>query len=120
MRDILESAEKSIHMVSSKHELMSKQKMFTEIFKKIKKREINVKIIVPEDKEEAKKLSKKFGVSIKSKSINSRFIISDKRELIFTINPTADVHEDFDHGIWINSGYFANSLAYMFELAWKN
>jgi len=68
--------------------------------------------------EEAKKLSKKLGVNIKSRPINARFAIVDKKELIFTIKPT-NVHEDFDYGVWINSPFFSSSLGYMFELAWN-
>lgn len=119
IRDVMENAESSVHMISSSYELLSKQKMFSTIFDKLKKRKIDIKIIIPESEEDAKKLEKKLKVPIKSKSINSRFVIADKRELIFTIKPTS-VHEDFDYGVWINSEYFANSLAYMFELAWKN
>ena len=119
MRNLIESAEKSVYMVTSSYELMSKQKMFSDIFEKVKKRKLDIKVIVSDSDDEAKRLQKKFNVPIKSKSINSRFLIADRRELIFTIKPT-NVHEDFDYGVWINSEYFADSLAYMFELAWKD
>ncbi len=119
IRDVMENAQKSVYLVSSAYELTNKQKMFEDVFDKLKKRKIDVKVMISDGEEEAKKLSKKFGVQIKNKLINARFLIADKRELIFTIKPTS-VHEDFDYGVWINSEYFANSLAYMFELAWKD
>jgi hypothetical protein len=100
-------------------ELLSKQKMFKDIFNKLKKRKINIKIMIPDNENEVNKLTRKFGVPIKSKNMNARFLISDRRELIFTIKPT-NVHEDFDYGVWINSEFFTNSLAYMFDLAWKD
>ena len=75
--------------------------------------------MVADNEIEVKKLIKKFNVPIKSKNMNARFLIADKRELIFTIKPT-NVHEDFDYGVWINSTFFTNSLAYMFDLAWKS
>jgi sugar-specific transcriptional regulator TrmB len=118
IRGLLEDAEKSVYMVSSSSELMSKQKMFTELFEKLNKRGVNVKIMVPDEDAIAKKLAKKFNVTIKQKSINARFVIADKEELIFTLKPV-NGHEDFDYGVWINSEYFVNSLAYMFELAWS-
>lgn len=120
MRDILENAEKSVLIASCSYELSSKSKMFQDVFSKLKKRKAEIKVIIPESEEEAKKLSKKLGVEVKAKPINSRFIIADKREIIFTMKPHADTHEDFDYGVWINSPFFTNSLAYMFELAWKN
>lgn len=119
MRDIMESAEFSIHMTSSSFELNSKLRMFSDIFAKLKKRGVDIKVIIPEDAEEAKKLSKKFNVPIKSKNINGRFVVVDRKEIIFTIKPNT-IHEDGDHAFWINSQYFTNSLAYMFELAWKD
>jgi len=119
MKSIMESAEKSVYMISSSYELSTKLKMFKETFAKLKKRNVDIRVIIGDNKEEASKLSKKLCVPVKSKPINSRFVITDKTELIFTIKPT-NVHEDFDYGVWINSMFFTNSLAYMFELAWKD
>ncbi|MFH1521567.1 MAG: helix-turn-helix domain-containing protein [archaeon] len=119
MRAIMESAEKTIHLASSAYELSSKLKIFKETFDKLQKRKVDIKIMISDGDEEAQKLSKKLGVEVKSKPINARFVISDRKELIFTIKPT-NVHEDFDYGVWINSPFFTSSLAYMFEIAWMN
>jgi len=119
IKSVMDSSQKSVHIISSAYELLSKQKMFKDAFTKLRKRKIDVKVMISDDEAEAKKLSKKFGVEIKSKPINSRFVIADQTELIFTIKPT-NVHEDFDYGVWINSPFFINSLVYMFELAWKD
>jgi len=119
MRAIMESAEKTVYLISSAYELLSKQKMFKETFTKLKKRKVDIKVIIADDKDKAKKLSNKLGVTVKSRPINARFVIADKTELIFTIKPT-NVHEDFDYGVWINSPFFTTSLAYMFDLAWAN
>ncbi len=119
MKTVMESSEKMVYLTSSAYELLSKQKMFKDIFTKLKKRKVDVKVMISDDEDEAEKLSKKFGVTIKSKPINSRFVISDKTELIFTIKPT-NVHEDFDYGVWINSPFFISSLVYLFDIAWKD
>ena len=118
MRDVMESTEKCVYLASSSFELSSKIKMFKEVFTKLKKRNVDIKVMIPEDEKEADKLSKKLGVDIKSRPLNARFVIADKKELIFTIKPTTDGYDD-DKGIWVNSPFFTNSLAYMFELAWK-
>ena len=119
MRALMESAQRTIHLTSSAYELSSKLKMFKDIFTKLKKRNVDVKIMISDNEEEASKLSKKIGAEIRSKPINARFVIADKTELIFTIKPT-NVHEDFDYGVWINSPFFTTSMAYMFDIAWKN
>ncbi|MCK4996945.1 TrmB family transcriptional regulator [Candidatus Pacearchaeota archaeon] len=119
MRAVMESSERSVYLTSSAYELSSKLKMFKDTFAKLAKRNVNIKVMIGDDEDEAKKLSKKLGVEIRSRPIHARFVISDKTELIFTIKPN-NVHEDFDYGVWINSPFFTNSLAYMFDLAWKN
>ncbi|MFH1452288.1 MAG: helix-turn-helix domain-containing protein [archaeon] len=119
MKSIMESAEKIVYLATSAYELLSKQKMFKDTFIRLRRRNVEVKVIIADDAEEASKLTKKFGVKIKSKPLNSRFVISDRNELIFTIKPT-NVHEDFDYGVWINSPFFITSLAYMFDMAWKD
>jgi sugar-specific transcriptional regulator TrmB len=119
MKAVMETAEKTIHLTSSAFELTKKQKMFKDTFTKLKKRKVDIKVMIGEDVAEAKKLSKKLGVEIKSKPIHARFVMVDKAELIFTIKPT-NVHEDFDYGVWINSPFFTSSLAYLFEMAWKD
>jgi sugar-specific transcriptional regulator TrmB len=119
MKAVMESAERSVYLISSAYELSSKAKMFKDVFAKLNKRKVDIKVMISDDEEDAKKLSKKLGVEIRSKPLHARFVISDKTELIFTIKPT-NVHEDFDYGVWINSPFFTNSLAYMFDLAWKN
>lgn len=119
IRNTMESAENSVYMVSSCYEISSKLRMFKEIFSKLSKRNVDIKVIVNDPIEEAKKLSKKLGVPVKSRPIKARFVIADKKEIIFTMKPN-ETHEDYDNAIWINSPFFANSLAYMFEIAWKD
>ncbi len=119
IREVINEAEEEVYIASSYYELSSKQKMFSDLFAKLKKRKIDVKIIIPDSEEDAKKISKKLGVPVKSKDLNARFVIVDRKEIIFTIKPT-NIHEDFDYGVWINSAFFTSSLAYMFELAWKD
>jgi sugar-specific transcriptional regulator TrmB len=118
IRDSAESAEDSVYFATSEYELMKKEKMFQDLFAKLKKRKIDLKVIVPEKQEIVDKLVKKFKVDIKSEKIKARFVLIDKRELIFTLRPSNSQHEDFDYGFWINSQFFTNSLAYLFELAW--
>lgn len=119
LRELMESAKRCVYISTSIYEINSKQKMFEEVFSRLVKNGVDVRVMISDGEDEAKRLARKFNISVKSKSINARFAIADKKEIIFNIKPTS-VHEDFDYGIWINSEYFANSLAYLFELAWKD
>lgn len=117
MRNAMESSSESIYIATNSFELSTKQSLFKDVFAKMKKRKVDIKVIVSDSEEEAMKLSKKFGVPVKSRKINARFLMVDRRELIFTMKPHS-THEDFDYGVWINSEFFTTSLSYMFELAW--
>ncbi len=119
MRDLLENAENSVYFATSAFELSTKLKMFQEIFSKLKKRKVIIKVIIPE-KEEVKKLSKKLGVEIKSKKISGKFLIIDREEILFIVKPLNEKNDDKENAFWVNSVYFANSLAYLFDLAWKD
>jgi sugar-specific transcriptional regulator TrmB len=119
MRELMEGSKKCVYMSTCIYELNSKQRMFEEVFDRLKKSNIDVKVMISDSEEEARKLARKLNINIKSKSLNARFVISDKKEIIFTMKPSS-VHEDFDYGLWINSEFFANSLAYLFEIAWKD
>ncbi|MGK0208869.1 MAG: sugar-specific transcriptional regulator TrmB [Patescibacteria group bacterium] len=119
MRDLIENAQSSICLITSSYELLNKQKMFKDSFSKLKKRKVELKVMINESDKEVEKLRKKFGVDIKAKPISARFMIVDKREIIFTMKPV-NVHEDFDYGVWVNSPFFTNSINYMFEAAWKS
>ena len=128
IRDLIDNAEKSVSMVSSYYELESRKKMFKDLFTKLNKRKVDVKIMINDNQKEADKLKRKFGVEIKSKPINARFVIADKSELIFTMKPIQknekntkkDSKNDNDSGIWINSPLFTSSISYMFDMAWKS
>ena len=52
MRDVMESAVKSVYLVSSSYELLSKQKMFSEVFEKLHKRKIDIKVMIADSGEE--------------------------------------------------------------------
>ncbi|MEM4605892.1 MAG: helix-turn-helix domain-containing protein [Candidatus Pacearchaeota archaeon] len=119
LRDLLENAEEKVYFTSSAFEINTKLRMFQEIFSKLKKRNVDIKVIIPEE-EEQKKLSKKLGIEIKARKINGRFLIIDKREVLFMVKPINEKDDDKENAFWINSNYFANSLAYLFELAWKD
>ncbi len=119
MKSLMSSASRTVYIVSSSFELIKKQNMFKESFVRLNKRKVDVKVMIGENEMEAKKLSKRFGVDIRSRPIYARFVIVDKTEIIFTMKPTS-VHEDFDYAVWVNSPFFTNSLSYMFEMAWNN
>jgi len=45
LRDTMESSEDCVYLATSSYELMSKQKMFSEVFDKLKKRNVDMKVL---------------------------------------------------------------------------
>ena len=88
MRDVMENAEKSIYITSSAYELLSKQKMFKDAFAKLVRRKVDVKVMVSDNEDEAKKLSKKLQIPLipvnhLEAHIYSLFLIKDPPALPF-------------------------------------
>ena len=68
------------------------------------------------DDELIKELEEKLDVKIKKVSVNAKFFIIDRKEILFYINKSSD---EEDIAIWLNSEFFAESFASMFEIALK-
>ncbi len=49
----------------------------------------------------------------------SRFILVDRKEILFMVVDDKDVHPTYDVGIWVNTPFFASALEDLFDLAWK-
>lgn len=118
VREIIEETEEFLYIAMDPLELKTKLKNFSELFAKLKKRGVDIKIIISSDDKDAKLLTKKLKVEVRSKKIKGRFLISDRKEILLMIKSLNDSTEDY--GIWINSEFLANSLSRLFEIAWKN
>ena len=116
---LLRSAKEKILINTTKDGFLRKAEMIKALSKRLK--DINVKIIAPDDdkvRECAKELK---NVEIKfSNNLNSRFCVVDGKELLFMIQEDNKVHESYDTGIWVKSPYFVKSLENLFEMNWKN
>ena len=116
---LFRSAKESIFISTTKDGFLRKAEILKGLSRKLK--DVNIKIIVPEDekvKEYAKELK---NAEIKfSNNFNSRFCLIDGSELLFMIQDDSKVHESYDTGIWVKSPYFVKSLENLFEINWKN
>ena len=119
---MLEDARESIVLVTSAKGLERKSNLLKKKFKKLKDKNVKIKIAAPIDKDNlkiAKELSQ-FAEVRNTLRINARFIIADNKELVFMIMGEEETHPSYDVGIWIKSPFFANSLTNMFNVVWNN
>jgi sugar-specific transcriptional regulator TrmB len=121
LESMIKKAEKSICIMTSAEGMIRKIKHMEKSLKKATDRGVNVKILVPHNKE-TEKLEKelKGAVNIKNfTDIKSRFVLIDDSKLLFFITNDTDVHPSYDVAIWIETCYFAESIKGFFDMMWK-
>jgi len=117
LHELLENAEKEVIIVTSVEELETKSRIFLPVFSKLNKNKITIKVALNAEPSEIKKINNKFKIKAKKTDLDGRFFIIDKKEILFTLSN--NLNEENDLAIWLNSEFFASSLANMFNIFWK-
>jgi len=121
LETMINSAEKSIILMTTKEGLIRKSEFLYKHLKKAKDRGVDIKVIAQIDEKSsqaAEKLSKVATVKA-SDTITSRFLITDGKELTFSMLNDKKVHSSYDHGIWVNTSFFVGSIEHMFKSVWE-
>ena len=113
LREILREAKKEVIVCTNTEELNSKTKLFKNTFELLDKNGIKLNIALSGTNEEIKKVSEKFGLKFKQIKIDAKFFIIDRKEILFYVSK--DPEEDV--AIWLNSEFFYDAFAEMFEKA---
>ena len=118
LREILQNAEKEVIICTSATEMKLKSKLFVQTFDFLKKAGVKVKIAVSGDDSLIKEIKENFNwLAIKKIGVDSKFFIIDRKEVLFYISKESD---EEDIAIWLNSDFFAEAFASLFENALKN
>jgi sugar-specific transcriptional regulator TrmB len=121
MEMTIRSAEEEVIIMTTDSGLVRKTEALLPLFMELKDRGVSIKITAPLKSEEAKlavKELKDFAEVRSIDKISARFIVVDKKEVLFMVMNDSDVHPTYDIGIWINTPFFAEALTQLFELAW--
>ncbi|MFH1326951.1 MAG: helix-turn-helix domain-containing protein [archaeon] len=114
LREILQEAKKEVIVCTNAEELNSKSKLFKQTFNILKKANVKVMLALSGNKETIKKLENEFEMKIKPVNIDAKFFIIDKQEILFYLSKTSDKE---DMAIWLNSDFFTQAFASLFEKA---
>ena len=114
LREILQNAEKEVIICTNAEEIKSKTKLFQQTFDILKKENIKVKLALSGSDNLIKQIEKKFNKKIKKVNIDAKFFIIDRKEILFYLSKDANKE---DIAIWINSEFFAQAFASLFEKA---
>ncbi len=114
LREVLQNSEKEVIICTNANEIKSKLKLFQQTFSNLSKANIKIKIALSGDEILIKQLEKIFNLPIKKTNLDTKFFIVDRREMLFYISKG---EEKEDVAIWLNSEFFAQAFACLFEQA---
>jgi len=117
LRELIQSAKKEIILTTSVSDFEDKSRVLLPAIEQAIKRNVKVKLALSGPLERVKRINAK--TSLKAEHIDSdaKLYIADRKEIMFMI--THDNSEE-EIAIWLNSPFFANSLALMLNVQFKN
>ncbi len=118
---MIKSAEESILLVTTEEGLNRKEATLGRALKKAAARGVTIEIAAPLSEKNAAAAERlaAYADVRNLQGVEARFCIADKKELLFMLLDDSGVHPTYDIGIWINTPYFAQTLAELFALVWK-
>jgi sugar-specific transcriptional regulator TrmB len=117
IKELLENAKEEVIICTSTQELMNKARFFSNIFERLKRNKIQLKIALSGNEKEIKKINNKFKIEAKYLPVDARFYIADKDQILFIIFKNGMADEDL--AIWLNTPFFTSAFGFMLEQAIK-
>ena len=114
LREILQNASKEVIICTNADDVNSKLKLFQQTIENLDKENIKVRIALFGDERIIKKISETLKLKIKKIDVDAKFFIVDRKEILFYISK--DKNQD-DIAVWINSEFFAQAFAVLFDKA---
>ena len=101
---MLNKAKKHVLISTTQNEFADFANKFKPLFKKLKNRKVNIKIITQTNSQAKTNIDKlKNLADIGHTDTKARFCIVDGKEIIFMILDDNEVHPTYDVGIWVNT-----------------
>ncbi|MEK6842578.1 MAG: helix-turn-helix domain-containing protein [Nanoarchaeota archaeon] len=115
IKELITNAKEEVIICTNANEFTSKLKLFKQTLDILNKSNVKVSIALSGEEKMIKQLSEKLNVKIKKINLNSKFFIVDRKEMLFYISKNSDE----DSAIWLNSEFFAQAFASLFEKAMR-
>ncbi|MFA7707829.1 MAG: helix-turn-helix domain-containing protein [Candidatus Pacearchaeota archaeon] len=117
IKEILENSKKEVLICTSVNELMTKSRFYSQIFERLNKSDIKIKVALSGEDKEIKKINAKFKIKAKQLNIDARFYISDNDQILFIISKGNMPDEEI--AVWLNTPFFTTALSFMFDQAMR-
>ena len=115
IRETLQNAEKEIIICTNANDIESKLRLFSQTFGRLKNSKIKIKAALSGNEKLINELGKKLNIKFKKINIEAKFFIIDRKEVLFYVSK--DPEEEL--AIWLDSEFFAQSFAVLFDKAIK-
>ncbi len=115
LREVLINAEKEVIICTNAKEMNSKAKLFSSTIEKLQKNGIKVNVALSGDENIIKQVENSFKIKVKKVNIDAKFFIVDRKEILFYVSKEGTAQNDM--AIWLNSGFFAEAFAALFDKA---
>ncbi len=112
-KELAENAKKEIIICMPAVEILKKQRTFKNIFKKLDKEKVEIRLALNGDVKDIKEIHKLLKIKPKKTDLNTKFFIVDREQVIFNLTHPDNSQE---MAVWLNSEYFSNALASLFDI----
>ena len=119
LRDVLQNATKEVIICTNAEDVASKMKLFEQALEILKKGNVKFRIALSGDEKLIKKIETALQTKIKHVDVDAKFFIIDRKEMLFYISKDSASREEKkeDIAIWLNSPFFAQAFAVLFDKA---
>jgi len=114
LREIIGEAKKEVLICTNVSDILLKTKLFQQTFDVLKKANIKIRLCLSGEESLIKRAEAEFGIKIKKINIDAKFFIIDRSEILFYLSRSDSKEES---AIWLNSNFFSEYFASLFELA---
>lgn len=114
LKEIIENASQEVIICTNAEDVKLKFGLFGQTLDLLKKANIKIKIALSGEKILIEQLSSKLKVKISAVNLDAKFFIIDRKEILFYLSKSASKE---DNAIWLNSPFFAEAFASLFEKA---
>jgi len=117
---LIAKAQNEVILMATEKGFERKIEILRPALEKIAKKGVKIKIatnITKSNFKIARDISK--FAEVRHMPINARFVIVDGKILTFMVLDDAEIHPNYDLGVWINSEFFTGALKNLFEENWK-
>lgn len=116
IKEIIDSATEEVIICMNAGEVKLREKIYQDMFTQLSNRGVKVKIALSGDEKVINDLKEIFSLPVKQIEAKAKFFIVDRKEVLFYLNQESIKD---DQAIWINSEFFSEGFAGLFDIVTK-